>query len=119
MDNGVEVEKKNYDEALHAELVAYRSRRQLTMKPLARLIGGTSETTVSRYLSCSYEGNVQKLEGKIRELLRNEGLSETSENELFKDSVSAQIEAIFKIAMARKYINVIYGKAGIGKTCAI
>jgi DNA transposition AAA+ family ATPase len=109
---------KPHSEELRSALSEYRDRNQLTLSDLAKELN-TSPTAISKYLNGKPEGDVEKLESLIQDVLKNEKHRQRAANENFDTPVSRKMNGILRQAMATNDFTLIFGPAGVGKTCGI
>lgn len=102
------------------EIKSFLEKNGLTQAQVARSIG-MSSGAISQYLKGDYKGNVENLEGKLADFIKNYS---------FKDEKSTVCEVvntrdlqitkfIIDEAIIGNELSVIYGSAGCGKTTAI
>ena len=108
---------KPQNETLRAGLQAYMENNNLTLAELARELDSTP-SPVSKYLNQKPEGDVLKLEAKIEDVIKNASRRRTSKNDVFSTAVTRQIAGTFETIRETNDIGLIFGPAGIGKTCA-
>lgn len=113
-ENGV----TGFNEELRARLDDYRSRLELNNADLGRELG-IGATQVSRYLSGAPNWDVSKLERVIDDVLKNEKTRKRSALALFKTPVSKLVDGAFETLRETNDVGVIFGPAGLGKTCGI
>lgn len=109
---------KPFDEALRRQLAEYRSEKKLTNKELARQLG-TSDTAVSKYLSGKPEGDVEKLEAVIADVLAAAKQKVTASTELFDSPIARALAGSLETIRKTGDVGLLYGGAGLGKTCGI
>jgi len=109
--------QKDYDLDLHRRLRAYQQEHSLKLAALARELD-TNTTQLSKYLSARPEGNVAKLESKIRDVLKNAETRKASRVQLFHNSVTKVIAGKLETIRKTNDVALIHSRAGLGKTCA-
>lgn len=109
------------NQALRAELLALRETQGLSNQQIARRLG-RSPAVVSTYLAkdgCKYAGDVQELERRIVDLLRNEQRRRLSGVTTIDCSVARQVRTAFELARRTNDAAIVMGEAGVGKSRAI
>jgi len=117
--NPVVTRAKEFNEALRVKLAAYRADHNMTNGELAVELG-VSGTAVSKYLNGKPEGDVEKLEANIEDVLQAAARRlEAGEITLIETSVTRQVNAALETIRKTNDIGLIHGPAGAGKTCAL
>ena len=88
---------------------------QVSNGKIAKAIG-RSATMVSQYLNGKYEGDVQGLESRLREWLRDRTLSIVSGVATISTEISDAMERRFEGLRTAGELGVLIGEAGIGKS---
>ena len=109
---------KAFTEDLRQALERYRLENNLTLKELAIQLD-SSPGQVSKYLSKKPEGDVVRLEAVIEDVLAGDRRKRTVSHQLFKTPTYKSVASALNTVRETNDIAVIYGHAGIGKTCAI
>jgi DNA transposition AAA+ family ATPase len=109
---------KTFDESTRGSLERYQERHNLTLSEVARELG-TNTTQVSKYLNGKPEGDVQKLESTICDILKNESRRHASASDLFETDISRKMNGALEIIRETNDVAVVSGPAGIGKTSAL
>lgn len=109
---------KPFNSGLREALESYRDRNELSLSDLARQLG-TNPTQVSKYLGGKPEGDVDKLEGLIADVIKNESRRRAANNELFPTSISRQLAGDLETIQETNDFALVSGPAGIGKSCGI
>ena len=109
---------KPFDEALRARLADYQSRHDLPDREVGKRLG-VSATVVNKYLNSRPEGDVERLEAKIADLLRSAALRAHDTSELFPTRVTQELAATLNQVRRTRDVGVVVGPAGVGKTCGI
>lgn len=89
-----------------------------TQAALARKLG-VSPSTLNRYLSGKPEGNVQKLEALLGDVLKAEEERKRDGVVLIETAVSQLIEGAIEEIRQNGDMGCIFGPPGVGKTCGI
>lgn len=108
---------KTQNEDLRARLQAYMEKNNLKLNELAKELDSTP-SPISKYLNKKPEGDVEKLEGKIEDVLKNSERRRESRNSIFPTAVTRQIAGTFETIRETNDVGLVFGPAGIGKTCA-
>src|SRR6185369_17823827 len=106
---------KPYNEWLRAEFAAYKDEHGLYVRELAGEIGFSS-TVVSKYLSGKPEGDVEKLEAVIDDVMRNSMKREKAKTQLIRTNVTRDLEGICETIRKTNAMGLIFGPSGVGKT---
>jgi len=109
---------KPFSENTRKALEDYRDRTGLSTSAIAAGMG-YSPATLSKYLSGKPDGDVQKLEALIEDVLAAERRQKASINALFQTAISEEIARRLEKIRKTGDVALLHGKAGIGKTCAI
>lgn len=107
---------KPFNNLLRMELAAFKEAKQYTMEELAKQLDA-STTAVSKYLSGKPEGDVPKLEHKIDDVMRNDLKRVEARAHVRECHVSRKVNAFFETVRKRNQVGLLYGDAGLGKTC--
>lgn len=89
-----------------------------TQAALARKLG-VSPSTLNRYLSGKPEGNVQKLEALLGDVLKAEEERKRDGVILIETAVSQLVEGAMEEIRHNGDMGGIFGPPGVGKTCAV
>lgn len=118
---------KEYNSALQQELEQYLKAQGISQAEAAPLIG-VSQATLSQYRRSMYEnGNVQAIEAKLAEFLRNQSAvaDHTERAQPYRPtqgyvpiSTSEDIYQLIRYCQLEKGMVIVHGDAGIGKTKA-
>jgi len=106
---------KPINEDLRIALEAYQKRNELSDTQLGKQLG-TSATYPFKYIANKFEGDVEKFESSIVDLLRIEQLREVGGVELFKTLATNQTARHLDAIGRKTQIGMVYGDAGEGKT---
>lgn len=109
---------KPYTEATRAWLQAYRERNSYTLHDLARQLA-TNVTQVSKYLAAKPEGDVARLEGTVDDVRANEARRREAKHEYFETPVSRAVAGVFETIRETNDVGLLFGAAGVGKTCGV
>jgi hypothetical protein len=112
------MEIKPYNAELVGKLREYAERNKLTQVDLARKLGSNS-TQVSRYLSEKPLGDVVRLEAAIEDILKNESRLRQTKHALFPTPVTRAVAGVFNTIRETNDVGLVFGNAGIGKTCGV
>lgn len=120
MDGDVQV--LSNEPSIQQRLLAMLDQRAVTQADVSRGIG-LSGSVVSQYLKGKYPGDVSSLERRLKEYLRS---LESSERKALPEAPSyiktpsgERVISALRHAQLIGTISVVYGGAGLGKTCAI
>jgi len=116
---------KTFDKGLQDHFSAYRDAgedgtgaKPWTMRELARQLGVT-DAPVSKYLSGVPEGDVEALEARIEDVLRNAHKRRASgDADLVDTIVSRQVDGMFESIRRSGHVGLVHSPAGLGKSCA-
>jgi len=116
---------KAFDKALQTRFAAYRDAgedgtgsKPWTNRELARQIGAT-DGPVSKYLGGVPEGDVESMEGRIADVLRN-ALKRRAAGDanLVDNIVTQQVSGVFESIRRSNDVGMVHSPAGLGKSCA-
>jgi DNA transposition AAA+ family ATPase len=114
MENAV----KLYNETLRAALDEYKEKQKLSTSDLAKELNSNS-TQVSKYLSGKPEGDVEKMESTIEDVLKSAARRmQATAVTLFECEATKKVAAALEMIRKTNDIGLIHGPAGVGKTCA-
>lgn len=107
---------------LLAKLNAYLADKEVSKSQFARDCN-VSQATISKYCSATaekpYVGDLVKLEGIIADVLLGAERRASDRVQLFPTQISNEVNAVCETVKDTSDIGLIYGAAGLGKTCAI
>ncbi len=111
-----------YDEEVRAKIETHIMTERLTRKQASELIGLSSETRLSKYLTLNKpnaipEPDMPHVENAIKHFLRHQDRRAAMMGTLFETSVSKVIDSTFKLIRKSGDFGFIHGPAGCGKTC--
>jgi len=106
---------KPFNDWLRAELQEYKERHQLSMGDLAQELGRSS-TQVSKYLSGKAEGDVERFEALVDDVLRNDMKRIETRAKLKPCMVASKVNAFCETVRKRNDVGLLHGDAGLGKT---
>lgn len=107
---------KPFNADLRDRLKAYSAEHGLSLAALARELA-TNPTAVSKYLNGKPEGDVAALEAMAEDVLKASVRRAKLGIEIFETSVTRQIHNLFETIRRTNGCGLIYGEAGLGKTC--
>lgn len=111
-----------FNTSLHARLMEYKATgnrgEPYSISDLAKQLG-TNTTQVNKYLRMKPEGNVEKLESLIEDMLKAARRREISDVPRFDTNVTKQVYLICEQIRKTNDVGLIHGPAGIGKSEAI
>jgi len=113
-----EANAKPFHVELKDALVEYRTRHNLSLVELGQQLASNA-TQVSRYLNGKPVGDVDRLEDIIEDVLKNEHRRKESRGKLFTTPVSHALAGTCEIIRETNDMGLVFGPAGIGKSCAI
>lgn len=109
------------DDALRAQVIALRDGPEpISNSQIGRAVG-YSAAVISQYLApegCKYTGRVAELESRIRDWLRQRERERKLAVDLIECEVSNAVCAALDQVRRTNDVGLVYGDAGIGKTCA-
>lgn len=105
------------DPKLREALILQRTKHQLTVKKLARLIGCT-DTLLSKYTTDKLDRDPKDFEQRAWETLKAIEIRLELADELFDTTVTRGIHGRINFIRRSSDIGLLHGKAGIGKTSA-
>jgi DNA transposition AAA+ family ATPase len=108
---------KAFNADLRDRLKSYAEEHNLSNAALARELA-TNPTAVSKYLNGKPEGDVEGLESVIEDILKANVRRAALGVELFETSVTRQVCNFIETIRRINRCGLVYGEAGIGKTCA-
>ena len=116
---------KTFDKGLQERFSAYRDAgedgtgaKPWTLRELARQLGGT-DAPVSKYLTGVPEGDVEALEGRIADVLRNAHKRRAAgDADLVDTIITRQVEGVFESIRRSGDLGLVHSPAGLGKSCA-
>jgi hypothetical protein len=106
---------KTINLALRDQLAAYRAENNLSNAALGREIGYSS-AAVSTYLGDVFDGDVEKFEARVQDVLRTAPLRRAIGIETFETQVTRMVAGTIKTIQETNQFALIHGPAGIGKT---
>lgn len=109
---------KPFNERVRERLEQYQSESGLSQTELAAQLG-VSVTYVSRYLNGKPEGDVQKLEEAIEDVLKQAARKSIVSIELFETDLSRKVNVHIETVRKTNDFGLLSGPAGLGKTCAL
>lgn len=109
---------KPYREDIRNALTEYRNRHSLTLSALAGELA-TNATQVCKYLNGKPEGDVTRLERLIEDIIKNESRRKDSRNTIIETYITRIISATFETIRETNDVGLVFGPAGLGKTCGI
>jgi DNA transposition AAA+ family ATPase len=112
------IAQKAYDADLLNRLIAFRAERGLSIAELARMLGATT-APVSKYLNRKPEGDVEKLEARIADVLKAAALRTEIQSDIFPTFVTTRVSGSLETIRKAPQVGLIYGPAGVGKTCGL
>ena len=116
---------KTVDAALMKRFQEYRDAgedgtgaKPWTMRELARQLGAT-DGPVSKYLGGVPEGDVDSMERRIEDVLRNSHKRRAAgDSNLVDTIVTRQVEGVFESIRRSGDVGLVHSPAGLGKSCA-
>jgi DNA transposition AAA+ family ATPase len=103
--------------AIRDRLAAFQARESMTLKQLGARVG-RSESYISRYLSGSPVGDVEKFERAVRDRLDSEERRRTWGEIYFETEAIRTCFMVFDLIRESSDIGLVTSPAGIGKTTA-
>lgn len=114
------LEAEIYNEELHRRFVKWMERSEMSIRKVARMMGGKSYTSVGQYLNYRYEGNIKAFEYDVRRFLdRKERVRIPKERIFCKTPTSELIWEFLQSCHERHKIGGFIAPSGAGKTWTI
>jgi DNA transposition AAA+ family ATPase len=101
--------------ALRDQLDAYRIANNLSIAALGKELGYSS-ATVSTYLGNVFDGDVDKFESRVQDVLRTAPLRKLVSIDTFETAVTKLVEGSIRTIQETNQFALIHGPAGIGKS---
>jgi DNA transposition AAA+ family ATPase len=109
---------KPYNEELRQQLADYAAAQKLSNADLARELG-SNPTQINKYLNGKPEGDVERIENAIEDVLKSAERRETTAIKPFRTNVSDDVFSTLEQIRKTNDIGLIHGDAGVGKTVSI
>jgi hypothetical protein len=113
--------KDSETEEIRKQLRQLIKERKVSQADVAHSIG-VGNATLSQWLNNIYLGNISKITGQIKSYLSLQTEREESPKYEFRFVMTSVAKKVFEIARLchkNNEIGVVYGEAGLGKTCAV
>lgn len=117
--------EKIFNPVLQARTREYMEATGTSQAELARRLGMTNSSTLSRWLNSSYSGDVEKVERSIEEYFRVQSEADKAAEkaapyrpagDYVPTSISEDVCQSIKYCQLHRCVTVLHGDAGVGKT---
>lgn len=119
--------EKTFNTELQARTREYLDSTGTSQAELARRLGMSGSTNLSRWLSSSYQGDVGKIERSLEDFFRRRSEEKKAaattrpylpSNKYVPTSISQSVYDTIEYCQLHRCVGVVHGDAGIGKTTA-
>ena len=117
--------EKTFNAELQERTREYLATSGVSQAKLAQKLGMNGSTTLSRWLSSSYSGDVEKIERALEEFFRVESATDAAKEkaapyrpagDYVPTSISEDVYEGIKHCQLHRCVTVLHGDAGVGKT---
>lgn len=117
--------EKIFNPVLQARTREYMEATGTSQAELARRLGMTNSSTLSRWLNSSYSGDVEKVERSLEEYFRVQSEADKAAEkaapyrpagDYVPTSISEDVYQSIKYCQLHRCVTVLHGDAGVGKT---
>lgn len=117
--------EKIFNTALQARTREYMETTGTSQAELARRLGMTNSSTLSRWLKSAYSGDVEKVERSLEEFFRVQKEADKAAEkaapyrpagDYVPTSISEDVYQSIKYCQLHRCVTVLHGDAGVGKT---
>ena len=117
--------EKTFNAELQEQTREYLATSGVSQAKLAQKLGMNGSTTLSRWLSSSYSGDVEKIERALEEFFRVESATDAAKEkaapyrpagDYVPTSISEDVYESIKYCQLHRCVTVLHGDAGVGKT---
>jgi hypothetical protein len=109
---------KPFDETTRAAAEEFMREQDWTLTRLAKEVG-YSASQLSRYIAGKPEGNVEKMERVIQDVLKSAARRIATDVPAFRTNVTDEIAGVCDLIRKTNDVGLLHGPAGVGKTVGI